>query len=165
MTQKQNIRFLLIFGLIAVSLGGWILHLRIHPPAAAAVNLLPFVTGLISVLILPAMFLNKKMAPFAYVINGMMVIIGTITMADISLMRLPPHVTVKVLLFGTLLSSIITLFTNFFIGKGLFELETLQAADAPKRHGRVWRYPNMGWWGVHLVALWLVYVLGFSIWK
>jgi hypothetical protein len=31
MTQKQNLRVLLIFSLFFLSLGGWLLHSRIHP--------------------------------------------------------------------------------------------------------------------------------------
>ncbi|MFP4081816.1 MAG: hypothetical protein ACLFVG_03550 [Candidatus Aminicenantes bacterium] len=36
--------------------------------------------------------------------------------------------------------------------------------DMPHR-GKFFRYPNMGWWWVHLVALSAVYALGHFIWR
>jgi hypothetical protein len=37
--------------------------------------------------------------------------------------------------------------------------------DAAARHGRIWRYPNMGWWWVHLFALSVVYAAGNLLWN
>jgi hypothetical protein len=165
MTQKQNIRLLLIIGLIAGSLGGWLLHVRIHAPANAAMNLIPFITGLISIIIIPILFLFKVSMPYAYVMNGMLAIIGVITMAHVSIMHLPAQVTFVTLVVGTLLADIFLLLTNFFFGKALFELEMFKTIDASIRKGRIWRYPNMGWWGVHLFALSIVYSLGNQLWK
>jgi hypothetical protein len=165
MTQKKNIKILLIAGLIAVSLGGLLLHLRIHPPSADSTNLIPFITGIIGVVIIPILFLSKKTMPYGYLINGFFVIIGTITMAHFSIVHLPKHVTLQTIFVGTLLADIAILFANFFIGKALFELEMYKAIDAAMRSGRFWRYPNMGWWGVHFVALTAVYVLGTLLWK
>ena len=165
MTQKQNIRNLLVAGLVAASLGGWLLHLRIHPPGNSPVNLIPFIAGLISIVVLPAMFFSRKTMAYAYVINGMIVIIGAITMGHVSLMRLPDHVTFKTIILGTLLADIVLLFTKFLFGKALFELEMLKMIDAAARRGRFWRYPNMGWWWVHLVALTAAYAAGNLLWK
>ena len=165
MLQKQNIRLLLIVGLIAVSAGGWLLHIRIHPPAHAAINLLPFITGFIGTIVLPAMFFVKSTRSYAYVINGMFVIIGTITMAHFSLMQLPVPLTVVTLLVGTLLADILILLTNFLLGKALFELNLFAAIDGKVRHSRFWRYPNMGWWWVHLFTLTLAYTAGNILWK
>ncbi len=165
MTQKQNIRLLLIAGLVAASLGGWLLHLRIHQPSANAINWLPFLTGIVGIVVVPAMFMSKKTFPFAYIINGMLVIIGTIVMGDVSIKHLPQHFTLLTIFVGTLFADIAILFTNFFIGKALFELEMFKTIDAVIRSGRFWRYPNMGWWGAHFVTLSLVYVLGALLWK
>jgi hypothetical protein len=49
MVQKQKIRVLLVVGLFFISLGGWLLHMRIHPISKLALNWVPFVAGLISV--------------------------------------------------------------------------------------------------------------------
>jgi hypothetical protein len=165
MTQKQNIRNLLIAGLTAASLGGWLLHVRIHSPGDSPVNLIPFISGLVSIVVLPAMFFSKKTMAYAYVINGMIVIIGIITMGHVSLMRLPEQVTFAAIILGSLLADIILLFTKFLFGKALFELEMFKSMDAAARHGRIWRYPNMGWWWVHLFALSVVYAAGNLLWN
>lgn len=165
MTQKQNIRNLLIAGLVAASLGGWLLHLRIHSPGDSPVNFIPFIAGLVSIVILPMMFFSKKTMAYAYVINGMIVIIGVVTMGHVSIMRLPDHVTFAAILLGTLLADILLLLTKFLFGKALFELEMFKAMDGLARHGRIWRYPNMGWWCVHLAALSAVYAAGNLLWK
>jgi hypothetical protein len=165
MTQKQNIRNLLIAGLVAASLGGWLLHLRIHSPGDSPVNLIPFIAGLVSIVVLPAMFFSKKTMAYAYVINGMIVIIGAITMGHVSIMRLPDHATFAAIMLGTLLADIVLLLTKFLFGKALFELEMFKSMDATARHGRFWRYPNMGWWCVHLVAMTVVYAAGNLLWQ
>jgi hypothetical protein len=165
MTQKQNIRLLLVAGLVVVSLGGWLLHVRVHPVSDVATNWIPFITGLISIIILPAMFLSKKTLPYAYIINGMFVIIGTITMAHASVERLQDGITFATVFVGTLFADIAILWVNFFIGKSIFELEMFRAIDAAVRNGRFFRYPNMGYWGVHVATLSVVYVLGFLLWK
>lgn len=165
MTQKQNIKFLLIAALMAVSLGGLLLHLRIHPPFALAQHLIPFIAGIISIVVLSAMFLSKKTLAYAYVINGMIVIIGIITMAHFSMMNPPKHISFKTIIIGTLFADIVVLCTKFFLGKALFEIEMLKTIDAHVRRGRFWQYPNMGWWGVHFLALSLVYSMGNLLWK
>ncbi|MDD5673035.1 MAG: hypothetical protein PHC61_02640 [Chitinivibrionales bacterium] len=165
MTQKQNIRILLILGLVFGSLGGWLLHLRIHPPAKVAINLLPFIAGMVNIIIIPALFFSAAATPYVYVVNGMLVIIGAITMAHVSLWHLPPSVTLQTIFVGTLLADIFLLFTNFFFGKALFELELFKAIDAQVRKGRFFRYPNMGYWGVHAIALTAVYAAGHLLWR
>jgi hypothetical protein len=165
MVQKQKIRVLLVSGLFLVSLGGWLLHVRIHPMAKLAVNWVPFVAGLISVTTVPVMFLFRRTLAYAYVINGMLVIIGTITMSHFSFAHPPEQIRLQTLVMGTLFPDIVILFTNFMLGKALFELEMLKTEETPTRHGRFFRYPNMGWWYVHLFALSAVYVLGHFLWK
>ena len=117
MLQKQKLRWLLVGGLFFISLGGWILHVRIHPPADFAPNYVPFIAGLISFTAVPAMFLFRKTVAYAYVINGMLVIIGTITMTHYSLANPPEAITFGALIFGTLFPDVVILFTNFMLGK------------------------------------------------
>lgn len=155
----------MIAGLAVVSLGGWLLHLRVHPVSDNPTNWIPFITGLMSIIVLPAMFLSKKTLPYAYVLNGMLVIIGTITMAHISVPRLVDNFSFQAIFVGTLLADIAILWVNFFLGKSIFELEMFKAIDATVRKGRFFRYPNMGYWGVHVAALPIVYVLGYFLWK
>jgi cation transport ATPase len=165
MVQKQKIRVLLVAGLFFISLGGWLLHMRIHPISKLALNWVPFVAGLISVTAVTVMFLFRRTLAYAYVITGMLVIIGTITMGHFSFAHPPEHISFQTLVMGTMFPDIVMLFTNFIIGKALFELEMLKTEETQARHGRFFRYPNMGWWTVHLVALSAVYVLGHFLWK
>jgi hypothetical protein len=59
----------------------------------------------------------------------------------------------------------ILLWGKFAVGKALFELELASRLDQTTRRGRFFRYPNMGFWWVHLIALSMVYTLGVQIWK
>jgi hypothetical protein len=79
--------------------------------------------------------------------------------------RLQGNISFETVFVGTLLADIAILWVNFFIGKSLFELEMFKVIDAAVRKGRLFRYPNMGWWGVHVAALSVAYVLGLVIWK
>jgi hypothetical protein len=160
MLQKQKLRLSLVAGLFLISLGGWILHLRIHPLFKLAANYVPFIAGLIGITVLPAMFLVRKTLAYAYVVNGMLVIIGVITMTHFSLVHPPESIGFSTIVSKTLLPDIAILLTNFILGKTLFELEMLKAEETPARHGRPFRYPNMGWWFVHLFSLSAVYALG-----
>jgi len=165
MVQKQKVRLLLVGALFFVSLGGWMLHIRMHPPLKQAVHLVPFLAGLLSITAIPLMFLFRKTVAYAYVMNGMLVIIGAITMTHFSFAYLPGYISFGTITLNTSLSDIGILFTNFMLGKALFELEMLKGEDTRVRHGRFYRYPNMGWWLVHLVALSAVYLLGHLLWK
>lgn len=165
MVQKQKLRLLLVAGLFFISLGGWMLHVRIHPPLKLAANSIPFIAGLMSITAVPAMFLFRKTLAYAYVINGMLVIIGTITMVHFSFAHPPERVSFYTLLFSTLFPDVAILLTNFVLGKVLFELEMLKNEETRARKGRFFRYPNLGWWFVHLAALSAVYMLGHFLWK
>jgi hypothetical protein len=113
----------------------------------------------------PLLFAYKKTVQYGYVLNGMLAIIGTITMAHFSFAHWPAPPTVASILTKTLLADILILWTIFLIGKALFELETFgYDPDKPKK-GISYRYPNMGWWFVHLVGASIVYTLGHQLWR
>ena len=163
--QKQKLRLLLVLGLAFVSFGGWVLHGRIHPPSELPHNYIPFIAGLISMILIPIMFLFRKTVAYAYAMNGMLVIIGTITMTHFSLAHAPEGFTLVTVVQRTLFPDIGILLVNFMLGKAIFELELLKGENTPARHGRFFRYPNMGWWGVHLFTLSAVYTLGHFLWS
>ena len=54
---------------------------------------------------------------------------------------------------------------KFFVGKALFELETFGYDPNRPKAGLTYRYPNMGWWLIHLVAVSLLYYLGNRLWS
>jgi hypothetical protein len=163
MTQKQNLRNTLIFGLFFVSLGGWLLHLRVHSPSANSLNYIPFFAGLFSIVVVPWLFFFRRLIHWAYLLNGFGVIIGVILMADFSLDKLPPDFTLGTIILNTTLADIFILCCKFAAGKALFDLEFSQLdKDLPVR-SKFLRYPNLGWWLVHLVAIAAVYAIGAEI--
>ncbi len=165
-TQKQYIRYMLVAGLVAVSLGGWLLHLKIHPVSEDAEYFIPAISGILSVFIIPALFLYRKTIPYAYVISGITVIVGTVTMGHLSIVHLGEKgFTLYNVLFETLLADIAVLWTKLVLAKSIFELDLLQSAEQLKRTGRFFRYPNWGYWFVHLFAISTVYTLGHFLWR
>lgn len=166
MTKKDNVRLILIVALFFLALGGWLFHLQYHEPAKDAENYIPTVAGLISVFITPVLFVFRRTVPFAYLLNGMTTIIGTIAMVHFSIKNPPEVWTLKTIFLGTLLADILILWGKFALGKALFELElALKQPDGPLRKGRFFRFPNMGFWYVHVVTLTVVYLLGAYLWK
>src|SRR3989338_7153438 len=83
--RKKMIKKTLVAGLFFMALGGWLLHLRIHPPVKDADFLIPYISGIVSVFCLPLLFWFRRTAALAYVINGFLVITGTITMEHFSI--------------------------------------------------------------------------------
>jgi len=166
MKKKDNVRLTLILALFSLALGGWLFHLQYHEPAKDAENYIPTIAGLISVFITPVLFIFRSTISFAYLINGITTIIGTIAMVHFSIKNPPDVWTLKTILLGTLLADILILWGKFAVGKALFELElAMRQPDAPMRKGRFFRFPNMGFWYVHVVTLTVVYLLGAYLWK
>ena len=167
MTQKIYLKAVLIISLVCVSLGGFLLHIRIHTLDSDPSNFVPFIAGIISILAVSSMFMVKNLIPYAYLTNGMLAIIGTITMAHFSVEHWPPQATFSTLFLETLLADIFIVWCAFFIGKALFELNMTHETNLEKSRpkGRFIRYPNMGYWGIHLIGLGLIYSLGHILWK
>lgn len=160
MTQKQNLKTILIFGLFFISLGGWLLHLRVHSPSAHPANYIPFFIGLANFSVIPWLFFSRRMIHWAYILNGMSVLAGIILMADFSLGKLPPELTWSAIFLNTTLADIMVLCGKFMLGKALFDLEFAQLdKDLPIRF-KFARYPNLGWWLIHLAAIAVVYTIG-----
>jgi hypothetical protein len=166
MKKKDYLRLTLILAIFFLAVGGWLLHLRIHPFGKDAENYIPFVAGFISVFVIPVLFIFRSTISFAYLLNGITVIIGTITMAHFSIKNPPDVWTVQTIFLGTLLADIVLLWGKFAVGKALFEMElAVNQPDAPMRSGRFFRFPNMGFWFVHVVTLTIVYIIGNYFWK
>ncbi len=165
MNRKRVIKATLILGLFFLSLGGWLLHLRIHPLAMNKANFIPYISGIISVFCLPLLFWFRPSIILAYLLNGFLVIIGTIAMAHFSVIHFKGPVTLAGIISNTLFADIAVLWAKFALGKALFDLEFLKSDADTVGKGRFFRYPNMGWWWVHLFALGIVYALGNIFWK
>lgn len=166
MKKKDYFRLVLILAIFFLALGGWLLHLRIHPIAKDAENYIPLVAGFISVFLIPVLFIFRSTISFAYLLNGMTVIIGTITMTHFSIENHPQVWTLQTILLGTCLPDILMLWGKFAVGKALFDLDpVINRPDAEISSGRFFRFPNMGFWFVHVVTLTAVYLIGSYFWK
>jgi hypothetical protein len=165
MTIRTYVKSLLLIALVTVSLGGFLLHARIHPVSQGAANVIPAISGLLSILVIPVLFSFKKTIEYGYVVNGFLAIIGTILMAHFSLAYLPTPLTLNAIIFNTLLADILILWTKFFIGKSIFDLEFYGYDPGNVKKGITYRYPQLGWWLIHLGGVGLVYFLGNLFWR
>lgn len=168
MTNKRNLELNLLCGYLVISLGGFLLHARIHDPGKDAENYIPFIAGLFSVLVLTALFSCRKTVPYAYLLNGFIVIIGTVTMARFSYEKMaesPAPATLYAIIFQTTLADILILATKFYLGKALFDLAftPVEKMGAPVATTRYWRYPKNGFWLVHFVFISALYLIGHSV--
>lgn len=153
--MKKQLRAFLILALFFISVGGMMMHLRLHSPAKVLYGYVPFVAGMASTILITLFFCFRKTLHLAYILNGFTAIIGTIAMAHFSIKRMP------------IIPDILFLWGKFFVGYVIFNL-TLRDVEAPavKLKGPMLaRYPNMGFWFVHLFMLSLVYYLGNLLWR
>lgn len=126
----------LLTALFILALSGFMLHYRIHyfmvPDklhAGAVVfdktrflaNLFP----LLDVFLVTALFLRKKTAVYGYLLNGLIVIYGTVFMAHFSFAEIAAkNLPLSALLFKSTLPDIGVAWSDFLVGKALFDLYT-----------------------------------------
>jgi len=165
MTIRAYIKTMLLVGLVTLSIGGILLHSRIHPIKTNYSNLVPAISCILSILVVPTLFCFRKTIAYGYVLNGFLVIVGTITMAHFSIAHWPNPLTLQAIFMNTLLADILILWGKFFIGKSIFDLEFLGYEATREKRGITYRYPNMGWWLIHLAAVSIVYYIGFMLWR
>ena len=93
----------LIWAYFFVSLGGLLLHLRIHPPKESMFNWVPAAFGAVNAFVLPFLFNTPVTAAWAYLLTWTTVVTGTVTMAYFSIITWGLPVTVKtVMMYSTL---------------------------------------------------------------
>jgi hypothetical protein len=165
MTVKTYVKCTLLSGLVALSLGGLLIHTRVHPVSKNPSDLAAVVSGVLGILVVPLLFCSRKTIHYGYVLNGFLVIVGTLAMAHFSIVHWPSPATLTTILLQTTLADILILWGKFFIGKALFDLEFFGYDPSKEKKGRTYRYPNLGWWLIHLVLVAIVYSLGNRIWR
>ncbi len=165
MTVKTYTRSILLGAFVTLALAGFIIHARIHHLSENSSFIVPFAAGILSIAVIPALFWFKKTLAYGYVLNGFLCIIGTVTMSHYAIARWsnpasPPDIFLK-----SMVIDILILWGKFFVGKAWFELETFGYDSNRQKAGIVYRYPNMGWWLIHLAAVSIVYYLGNRLWS
>jgi hypothetical protein len=165
MTMRTSVKSTLLLALITLSLGGFLLHVRIHSIAQNPSNFIPVLSGILSIFVVPLLFSFKKTIAYGYVLNGFLAILGTIVMAHFAIAHWPDPATLESIILKTTLADIVIVWSKFCIGKVLFDLETYGYDPDKAKKGKIYRYPNVGWWIVHLVAISIVYYLGSLLWR
>ena len=138
----KSMRVTLIVALACISVMGYLLHGRVHPLYSVAEktitnadgttakvkeetfvprDLIPAVSGLVAIFLVTFLFCFKSTAAYAYLITGMSVIIGSVTMAHFSYVHFVPPFSFLRLIFNTLLGDIILLIGKFFVAKAIFD--------------------------------------------
>jgi hypothetical protein len=106
----------LIWAFMLLSVGGFMLHLRIHPPAASLFNWIPAVFGAVNVFVLPLLFRRPATAPLAFLLCCITVIAGTVGMAYFSIVEWKEPVTLYTVVFKSTLADILILGTKVPLG-------------------------------------------------
>ena len=139
----------LILALFLISLGGAMLHTRIHPVykpvahqgAMAAgtqetefefENLVAISLCVLDVVVVTALFCFAGTAPAAYLLNGMICIFGTVFMAHFGIadvLQKFREPTLMDWILRTTLSDIVVLWADFFIGKAIYDSYSLGATE------------------------------------
>lgn len=124
----------LLAALALLALGGLLLHLRAHPvfladrahpgatlfrPAFIAASLLP----LLDLLLVTALFSSRRSAVYGYLLNGLIVIYGSVLMAHFSLAALfaPQGPAFADWVLRTTFPDIAIAWGDFFVGKALYD--------------------------------------------
>jgi len=127
-------RRLLIITLFLLALAGLLLHYRIHPFMLAdklnpevkvfdPTKFLSFIFPLFDVVVVTALFLSRKTAVYGYLLNGIIVIYGTIFMAHYSIAEmLAKSIPLGQMILKSTLPDIAIAWADFFVGKVLYEL-------------------------------------------
>jgi hypothetical protein len=151
-----------ILSLLLLSLGGLLLHLKLHPipidpdnPQNPA-NLVPFVFCLLGAVAVPVLLGRKKTFLAGYLINGIGVIVGTIIMAHMSFASPPRPLTAGGVLLRSSLPYILLLLPKLLIGHSVL------LHYHPRGMGRMF---TLSWWLRHFCYLTGVYVLGHFLWS
>ena len=129
MTRKS-----LLAALFLLAVSGLMLHYRIHNFMVAdplnpgvtifdSTRFLSFLFPLIDVVIVTALFASRKTCVYGYLLNGLIVIYGTVLMAHFSIADLTAKAApVSAWFLKSTLPDIGICFADFFVGKSLYDL-------------------------------------------
>jgi len=154
----------LILALVFLSLGGLLLHLRIHPVFEDGVleweYLIPPAFGLLTVILLPFLFWRKDTADLAYLLAGVSVIFGIIIMSHLSIVNWQGGITIFKVLFTTTLADSLMLLSKFFVARAIFNGYYPERTTLNYKFPQNFRFLFDGWWLPHFIAIGTVYSLG-----
>jgi hypothetical protein len=123
----------LIVTLFIMAVSGFLLHYRIHPflvpdkvnPALTHFvdeNFFAFLLPLIDIVVVTGLFLSKRTALYGYLLNGLIVIYGTILMGHFSIAQfVAQSVPPSKWIINSTLPDIGMAWADFFVGKALYD--------------------------------------------
>ena len=124
----------LLTALFLLAVSGLMLHLRIHNFMIAdksipgtfifdSTRFLATLFPLIDVVLVTALFMSRKTAVYEYLLNGLIVIYGTVFMAHFSISEMiAKSVPLSSMLLKSTLPDIGIAWGDFFVGKALYDL-------------------------------------------
>ena len=125
---------ILLIALFLIAVSGLLLHYRIHNfmvpdklnPGVFIFNgtrFLSFIFPLIDVILVTLLFTSRKTAVYGYLLNGLIVIYGTVFMAHFSIAELTTKsIPLKDWVLKSTIPDIGIAWVDFFIGKALYDL-------------------------------------------
>lgn len=131
--NEKTVRQLLFTALVLMAAAALYLHLRIHPflmPDKDNPGQLLFrgsfltasIFPLLDLVLVSLLFTSRRTAVYGYVLNGMLVIFGTVLMTHIAIVKLsvePPQ-PFYLLLFKSTLPDIVLAWADFMVGAVLY---------------------------------------------
>jgi hypothetical protein len=123
----------LIIALFLMAVSGFLLHYRIHPFVAPdtlhpgslrfnGTNFLGFIFPLVDVFAVTGLFLSRRTAVYGFLLNGLIVIYGTVFMAHFSIAQfIAQSVPPGRWIINSTLPDIGLAWADFFVGKALFD--------------------------------------------
>jgi len=124
----------LLTALVLLAVSGFLLHYRIHNfivpdklnPGRLTFDGTKFLANLfplIDVFIVTILFLSRKTAAYGYLLNGLLVIYGTVFMGHFSIAEMiAKSIPPGGMLLKSTLPDIAILWADFFVGKALYDL-------------------------------------------
>jgi hypothetical protein len=123
----------LLAALFLLALSGLMLHFRIHyfmiadvmRPGSLVFDPTRFLATLLpalDVIVVTALFMSRRTAVYAYLLNGLLVIYGTVLMAHFSLAEMTAKsIPLQAMLLKSTLPDIGIAWADFFVGKALYD--------------------------------------------
>jgi hypothetical protein len=133
--MKKNTLIIILF-LLAIS--GFLLHYRVHAflmpdkmvPGSFIfhkTNFLASLFSLIDAVIVTALFLSRRTAVYGYLLNGLIVILGTILMTHFSIVDIvAKSIPAESWITRSTLPDIGIAWADFLVGKSLYDIYTKQ---------------------------------------
>ena len=118
-------RIILLLVLFLLALGGLIAHYTIHPfmevDHFSGTFFLASIFSLVDVVLVTILFLSRKTAIYGYLLNGFIVIFGTIFMVHFNIAGFMANpVSPSQLILNPILLSIGITWADFFVGRSLY---------------------------------------------